>query len=110
MIPRVTSDFWVGAYLRRLSMYNIPAFVVSKGDLSAGAVFVKLNTLDGKAVVYQRTYDTDGRRPWMVLTEGAEPEVDAVLDRQRGFDPDLWIIEVEDRDGRHLLDDDGLAS
>jgi hypothetical protein len=110
MIPRVTSDFWVGAYLRRLSMFNIPAFVVSKGDLTAGAIFVKLNTLDGKAALYQRTYDTDGRRPWMILSEGDETEVDAVLDRQRGFDPDLWVIEVEDRAGRHLLDDDGLAS
>jgi hypothetical protein len=110
MIPRVTSDFWVGAYLRRLSMMNIPAFVVSKGDLTAGAVFVKLNTLDGRAVLYQRTYDTDGRRPWMVLSEGQEPDVDAALDRQRNFDPDLWVIEVEDRLGRHLLDDDSLSS
>jgi hypothetical protein len=43
------------------------------------------------------------------LTEGLEAEVDAALSRQRGFDPDLWVIEVEDREGRHLLDQPGLA-
>jgi hypothetical protein len=46
---------------------------------------------------------------WAPLAEGAEAEVDAALARQRGFDPDLWVIEVEDRAGRHLLDEPGLA-
>jgi hypothetical protein len=50
-----------------------------------------------------------GQRVWMILTEGPEPEVDAVLARQRRIDPDLWIIEVESRDGRDLLDEPGLA-
>ncbi len=45
-----------------------------------------------------------GDRTWVVLAEGPEPDVDAAIARQRGFDPDLWVIEVEDRDGRHLLD------
>ena len=35
--------------------------------------------------------------------------MDAALGRQRRFDPDLWVIEVEDRAGRHLLDQPGLA-
>ncbi|MFV2038579.1 MAG: DUF1491 family protein, partial [Paracoccaceae bacterium] len=43
------------------------------------------------------------------LAEGEEAEVDAALARQHGFDPDLWVLEVEDRDGRHLLDEPGLA-
>jgi hypothetical protein len=50
-----------------------------------------------------------GDRRWVVLTEGTEAEVDASVARQRGFDPDLWVIEVEDRHGRHLLDDPSLA-
>ena len=43
------------------------------------------------------------------VAAGDEAEVDAAIARQRGFDPDLWVIEVEDREGRHLLDQDGLA-
>ncbi len=109
MAPRLTSDFWVGAYLRRLDMHNIPAFVTAKGDATAGAVLVKLNTLDGKAAAYQRSFDIEGDRIWVTLAEGPEAEVDAALARQRDFDPDLWVIEVEDRQGRHLLDEDGLS-
>jgi hypothetical protein len=45
----------------------------------------------------------------MELAMGPEAEVDAAIARQRGFDPDLWVIEVEDRAGRHLLDEPGLA-
>lgn len=109
-MTRVTAEFWVGAYLRRLSLSDIPAFVTSKGDATAGAVLVKLNTLDGKACCYQRSFDLmTGERAWMVLSEGEEAEVDAALNKQRSFDPDLWVIEVEDRSGRHLLDEPGLA-
>jgi hypothetical protein len=50
-----------------------------------------------------------GARAWVILTEGDEAEVDAALRRQRARDPDLWVIEVEDRQGRHLLDEQGLS-
>jgi hypothetical protein len=50
-----------------------------------------------------------GARTWVMLTEGDERSVDAAISRQRSFDPDLWVIEVEDRHGRHLLDQDGFA-
>jgi hypothetical protein len=109
MTPRLTSDVWVSAYLRRLQLQNIPAFITSKGDATAGAVIVKLNTLDGQACAYHRSYDLEGNRVWATLAEGAEPDVDASLTKQRSFDPDIWVIEVEDRNGRHLLDEDGLS-
>ena len=107
--PRLTAEFWVQAYLARLRFAEIPAFVTARGDASAGAVLVKLNTLDGRAAAFQRSYDRDGARVWAPLSEGPEAEVDAALARQRSFDPDLWIIEVEDRSGRHLLDQPGLS-
>lgn len=108
---RLTADFWVHAYLARLRLADIPAFVTAKGDPTAGAVTVKLNTLDGRAQAFQRSFDLmTGERTWMTLTEGDEAEVDAVLARQRKNDPDLWIIEVEDRQGRSLLDEPGLDS
>ena len=110
MTARLTTDLWVGAYLTRLRLLDIPAFVVARGDATAGAVLVKLNTLDGNARAFQRQFDLmSGDRSWAVLTEGAEADVDASITRQRGFDTDLWVIEVEDRQGRHLLDDPSLA-
>jgi hypothetical protein len=106
----LTADFWVAAYLARLRLADIPAFVVAHGDDSAGAVLVKLNTLDGRARVFQRSFDlTSGTRAWVVLAEGEETEVDAALRRQRDRDRDIWVIEVEDRQGRHLLDQPGLS-
>ena len=109
MTPRLTSEIWVAAYLTRLRLAGIPAFVVQRGDHTAGAVLVKLNTLDGQAKCFQRSFDMmTGERQWMTLTEGDEAEVDASVAAQRGFDPDLWVIEIEDKAGRHLLDEPGL--
>ncbi|MBT2131392.1 DUF1491 family protein [Aliiroseovarius lamellibrachiae] len=109
-MTRLTADVWVSAYLTRLRLAGIPVFITKKGDATAGAVLVKLNTLDGRATAYQRSFDLmTGDRKWVVLAEGAEPDVDAALMRQKSFDPDLWVIEVEDRDGRHLLDEPGLS-
>ena len=109
-MTRLTARFWVDAYLARLRLSDIPAFVVAHGDDTGGAVLVKLNTLDGQAVAYQRSFDLmTGARAWVVLADGAEGPVDEAIERQRGFDPDLWVIEVEDRGGRHLLEQDGLA-
>ena len=109
-MTRLTAEFWVQAYLTRLRLAEIPAFVVAHGDNAAGAVLVKLNTLDGNAVLFQRGFDlVSGERKWDVLSKGSERDVDTAIHRQRGFDPDLWVIEVEDRAGRHLLDEPGLA-
>ena len=108
--PRLTADFWVRAYLARLRLADIPVFVTSKGDETAGSVLVKLNTLDGQAKLFHRSYDLmSGAREWAVLAEGPEADVDQSVTKQRSFDPDIWVIEVEDRNGRHLLDEDGLA-
>ena len=107
---RLTSDFWVHAYLARLRLADIPAYVIARGDATAGAVLVKVATLDGRATVFQRSFDlASDARVWVVLAEGPEADVDAAITRQRGFDRDLWVIEVEDRAGRSLLDQDGLA-
>lgn len=106
---RLTAEIWVSAYLTRLRLLEIPAFVVKRGDNTAGAVLVKLNTLDGQASCFQRSFDLmTGDRKWVVLVEGDEVTVDQSVTKQCGFDPDLWVIEVEDKQGRHLLDQDGL--
>ena len=49
-----------------------------------------------------------GARAWFLLAEGEERGVDALLARTRARDPDLWVIELEDRQGRTLLEEEGL--
>jgi hypothetical protein len=106
---RLSTRFWVDAYLARLRVYDIAAFVVAHGDDTAGAVLVKSATLDGQAKLYQRSYDLlEDTRKWDVLSEGEERDVDASIAKQRQFDSDLWVIEVEDRAGRTLLGEQGL--
>ena len=110
-MSRLAAGIWVGAYLARLQAEGIPVYVVARGDDTAGAVLVKLSTLDGRAQAFHRVVDLmSGTRRWDLLAEGLEREVDDAIGRQRGFDPDLWVIEVEDAKGRHLLDEPGLDS
>lgn len=112
---RVKSGLWVSAYLRRLGAIPVTAMVLKRGDADAGAIFIKVNRLNGHALMLHPALstgagDADGppERRW-VLAFGAdtkpESEADAYLARQREFDADLWVIEVEDREGRHFLDD-----
>ncbi len=98
----------MSAYLARLQAAAIPVYVTARGDDAAGAVIVKLATLDGRARAYQRITGSDGRA-WDVLAEGAEAAVDAVIARARARDRDLWVIEIEDRQGRTLLEEPGLS-
>ncbi|MEM8742945.1 MAG: DUF1491 family protein [Pseudomonadota bacterium] len=102
--PRLSARFWVDAWLARARVEMLPAYVIAHGDDTAGAILVKCATLDGKATLWQRVLSAQGRR-WDVLAEGAEADVDAAISRALGFDPDLWVLEVEDRGGRALLDD-----
>ncbi len=110
MSPRLASGVWVSAYLTRLRLADIPAYVTAKGDAEAGAVVVKVALLDGTARAFERRSDLmSGARAWFPLAEGPEAEVDALVARTRARDPDLWVIELEDRRGRTLLDQDGLS-
>ncbi len=108
MQPRLTAEFWVKAHIRRCMASNIPAVVVRRGDETAGAVIVKLNRFEAGCTVYSPTTGLDGNRVWLRATGEApvqEAEADAYIARQATRDPDLWVLEIEDRDGRHLLDE-----
>lgn len=106
---RLTSEFWTAAYIARLRQADIPAFIVAHGDDTAGMVMVKLNTLDGNAQLFHRMHDLLADTvSWEEMIAGTEAEVDEYLNGQRKMDPDIWIVEVEDRQGRHMLDSGGL--
>ncbi len=108
---RLKSEMWVRAYLRACAAAGVTAVVVRHGDDDAGAIFVKINRLDGTARLFGPApagIDVGVHdRQWSPHLDAPgtrEAEVDAHLERQVKFDPDLWVIEVEDREGRHLLD------
>ena len=108
---RLTAELWVQAYLARLRLAAIPAFVAARGDPTAGAVMVVQSRLDGSSTLLQRVPDlASGERTWHVLAEGPDAEIAEAVARQRRTDRDLWVVEVEDRDGRHLLEEEGLSS
>jgi hypothetical protein len=109
-MARLASGVWISAYLARLEQAGVYAHVMHRGEVTAGAVAVKLATMDGRASVFVRTLDGEGNRVWTPLVDVApEAEADAAIARQRRFDRDLWVIEVEDPRGRHLLDEAGLG-
>jgi hypothetical protein len=104
-MTRLTTEFWVQAYLKHLNMAHIPAYVLRHGDDTAGTVLIKVNMLDGQARVYAQTYDLMAdRREWALHDSGAEQEIDDLLSRQAARDPDLWTIEIESPSGIHLLE------
>ena len=109
---RLKSSIWVAAYLRRCQTAGIFGAVRRRGAEEAGAVFVKLALLDGNAMLYipapQTVYD-DSRpieRFFVPISKDPIPEasVEERLVKEIRFDPDAWIVEVEDRAGRHFLD------
>jgi hypothetical protein len=106
MTMRLKAKIWVSAYLRRCSVENVPATIVRSGEESAGSIFIKINRLDGMCAVLAPTVGEEGVRAWLRATGDdfiTEETADAYLARQLRMDPDIWIIEVEDRQGRHLL-------
>ncbi len=99
------TEIFVKAHIKRLGIQGIPAYVMRHGDDDAGDLIVKLCTLDGQSSLFRREYDLDaGERYWVCVLNGKETEVDQFVSKQCGFDPDLWVVEIEDAKGRHLLD------
>ncbi|MFL9502519.1 DUF1491 family protein [Rhodopseudomonas palustris] len=109
---RLKSAIWVSAYLRRCQTEGVFGAVRRRGAEDAGAVFVKVATLDGQAMLYvpapQTAYDDERpfERVFVPASQEPQPEADveARLAKEIRFDPDVWIVETEDRAGRHFLD------
>ena len=113
-MARITSDFFVSAYVRRRNDAGLFTAVVKRGAAEAGAIFVKVARLDGSADLYgpaPQVYLDDlapaiagGRVFERLLDAAPEPDVDARLRSERRFDEDCWIVETEDPKGSADLD------
>jgi hypothetical protein len=111
-MSRLKSSIWVAAYLRRCQTEGIFGAVRRRGAEEAGAVFVKIGLLDGNAMLYapapQTVYDESRPVERLFVPGSAQPVPEAAVDerlaRELRFDPDAWIVETEDKAGRHFLD------
>ena len=109
---RLKSNIWVAAYLRRCQVNGVFGAVRRRGAEESGAVFVKVALLDGSAMLFtpapQTAYDNSRpvERVFTPLSAAPVPEatVEERLAKEIRFDPDVWIVEIEDREGRHFLE------
>lgn len=107
MEARIKTEHWVHAHLRRCAVEAVPAYVVRRGDNERGMVLLKINTLERGCRVLTQGRDLDGKLGWMAALEGkfaSEAEADAYIARQTDRDPDLWVVEIEDREGRNWFE------
>ncbi len=100
--PHIPISIWIDAHLRRLNEIGQGYYIVNKGGFALGTVLVKINLLNGFCHVLTQIRDQNGELGWMNATTDetvAESIADAYIRRAVDRDPDLWVIEVENRDG-----------
>lgn len=97
---RLPTHIWIEAEVRRLSAQGYGIYVLSRGDKAGGMVLQKINNLDGRCVLLSQQRDLFGRLVWINALQDdvvEEKEADAYIARARDRDPDLWVVEIEDR-------------
>jgi len=106
-MERLPSRVWIDALIRRVQLAGCSAFVVQHGDDSRGDVLIKVSRLDGTAAAYVPSTSLEGERIFLNLSiQGVGPEeagVDEYVRRAKSRDSDLWIVEIEDCEGRTFL-------
>ncbi len=107
MAPRLKAGIFVRALIRRAEVAGAQAYVVRKGSEEAGAILIKIARLDRTSVVLSQARRGAGELVWVKpLGDAADDEkANAYFERQIKFDPDLWIVEIEDRQGRTFVDE-----
>jgi hypothetical protein len=104
---RLPTELWLKAHMRRLNIEGIPVAVIHRGEAMGGTVLLKLNQLELGCRVLTQARGFDGALGWLAAFQNqlvAEPEADAYIARAVKRDPDLWVLEIEDRAGRHLFE------
>jgi GMP synthase (glutamine-hydrolysing) len=92
----------VKARLRMLAARGIVATILQHGDDWGGALMLQLNLLDGRNRLYTQVRDLDGNIAWLALEKGrdfTETEAKDRIEKAAARDRDLWVIEIEDRQG-----------
>jgi hypothetical protein len=109
---RLRSDIFVAALIRQAQSRGAIAMLRRRGAAEAGAIFVKVDRLDGRAALYapapqSEELPTGVDRLFARVhdAEWIEPaDVEARMTREIAFDQDLWLVEIEDREGRAFVE------
>ena len=106
-MDRLSSRLWIEALVRRAQLSGASAFIVQHGDDDRGDVLVKVARLNGTAAAYLPSMNLEGERVFLNLCiQGVGPDeasVEEYVRRAKSRDSDLWIVEIEDREGRTFL-------
>jgi hypothetical protein len=108
MEARLKTGFWIRALIRRCDRAAIPIAMLARGDEDAGAILLKFNGGTTGCLVLTQARGQEGQLLWMRATGPApvaEPEADAYIGRQRGRDPDIWVLEIETGSTETLIDE-----
>ncbi len=105
--PRLKAGIFVSALIRRVQVAGACAFVLRSGSQEAGAIILKVARLDGTVLVLNQVRGAKGELAWAQALGGWTDEARAAqwCDKQVSFDPDVWIVEIEDREGRAFVDE-----
>lgn len=116
MVQRLSSDLWVASYLRQCRLNGSFGYLAKRGATDAGAIFVKIVEPDGSVRLYGPAPQSEvlnssnaddplaeASRIFELVLVSTEEQIDVRLSRERNFDPDIWIVEVENADGNHAL-------
>ncbi len=115
-MARLATHIWVQAQVRICDLHFLPAVVTHRGDANAGTVVVRIVRGPNRNLLLRRHTTGDGALAWMAV--GTPPgravapaeafiddaAADAYIGRERGRDPDLWVLEVEDFQARYWPD------
>ncbi|MDD5585357.1 MAG: DUF1491 family protein [Alphaproteobacteria bacterium] len=103
MIDKPPTDFLVAAQTRIASEQGVSMVVRHRGDAASGTVLLKIDLLDGTARVLSQV-QMDNELVWSPVSRNdpmPNEQAESYLEKQLNFDPDMWVVEIEDRKGRH---------
>lgn len=104
---RMPTDIWIQAHVARLSSKGVPVVVLKRGDKNSGIIIVKINRIETGVDIFMQERDLSGNFIWQPALDGRrveEPEAASFIERQAKYDPDIWIVEIEDREDHNLLE------
>lgn len=105
--PRIKASIWIAAQIRVCNLNAMQAVVRRRGDPDAGSLLIRLDRLNGSSELLSQSRDAQGTRVWLKASGAehmADADVEAYIQRRIERDPDIWVLEIEDRDSRYKPD------